>query len=157
MSNTIYVYDNATGKLSYTIENGNASTARMLTDRGLYFFADSVQHSLTGTYVAKDEVTGQILGIKNILPMEYVQVDKTEVVGNGTDVATISNIVPGTTVSVVGTDFDFVSNSSTTNYFEVSANGYSLNPQENIVQVELSKYGYYNRSFIFSITSDVPE
>jgi len=137
---TAYVYDESTGKIAYTIDNISDSQIQSLRSRNIPVFCDNNPHKLVGTYVTKNEVTGIPNGIDDIRNMDFINIDKTIVVANGTDVATVSNLAPGTTVSIEAGP-TFVSN-STSNSIEFSADTYSIITSENRTKAILSKYGY---------------
>jgi len=154
MSKTIYVYDPSTGKISYTIENAKTENAISLKNRGINFFADTINHKIIGTYVVKHEVTGQPIGIENIKEMTSVIINKTQVVADGNDTVIIAPLLEGTTVNISKENFSFVSDLEN-NSVEITADGYSLDETENVIYVSLSKYGYKNKGFMINIIPDV--
>jgi hypothetical protein len=146
---TAYIYDNKSGSISYTINDVTGPQRQSLMAKGLDFYCDPVQYNIAGAYVTKDEATGNPTGVavrRDMAPI--VHVDKQIIVANGTDSATVSNLVPGTTVTTDG--FSFVSN-STVDFVEFSANGFSTVQDENLIKVNLSTYGYYSYGFIIQL------
>ena len=154
MAKTIYVYNKDTGQISYTVENAKAENLRILQNRGVSFFIDSVNHNIVGTYVMKDENTETPIGIEKIKEMNFVLMTKNEIIADGIDMSIIAPLMNGTTVNIPREDFSFVSDSEN-NAVELTADGYSLDSTQNIIDVQLSKYGYKNKSFKVFITPDV--
>lgn len=147
---TAYIYDGVTGSISYTINDVSGPQRKSLEAKGLTFYCDSVQYNIAGAYVTKDEATGNPTGIAAVKDMSpIVHVDKAGIVANGTDYATVSNLVPGTTVAT-DDGFSFVSN-STVDFVEFGANGFSTVAEENTIKVRLSSYGYYSYGFTLQL------
>lgn len=151
---TIYVYSPDTGRVSYTIDNSNQGNLSTLTDRGVAYYHGAPGEKIIGTYVTQNTISGTPDGVSPLRVMSSLVVDKTSIVGNGTDTATISGIVPNTLVRIPKDDFNFTSN-TTMNFIEISSNGYSLNASENRIAALFSNYGYIDASVTINITSDV--
>ena len=67
---TLYAYDKATGKISYTIDNPTPQQISNLKSRGICNHIDSSGLSIIGTYVAVNTVTQQTEGIEKIQDIE---------------------------------------------------------------------------------------
>ena len=150
---TLYIYSPSDGKISYTIDNANHSNMSSLDSRGIPYYHGNPGEKIIRTYVVLNSNSVPI-GITSIHQMNFLTVDKTSIVANGTDTATISQVADNTLVTIPKEDVEYLI-VSPEDSVEISANGFSLDPKENHIDVIFSKYGYDDHTITINITEDV--
>ena len=96
-----------------------------------------------GTYVQMDANTGSPVSIAPIKSMDFISVDKSVIVANGTDEAVISGLKPNMLIDVNG-EGSYVTSSATGTTLEISANEYSYDPAYNKMIIRFRAYGYHD-------------
>ena len=153
---TLYAYDKATGKISYTIDNPTPQQISNLKSRGICNHIDSSGLSIIGTYVAVNTVTQQTEGIEKIQDIEdYIVCTDTKVVANGTHEVIVSNLKVGTAVIIHDTkgDVTFIPNEFDTT-LEFTANQISTNSEENMIKYTIHEYGYNPKTYYLPIVEE---
>jgi hypothetical protein len=142
---SMYVYDNASGTILYTIDTPSAKQIDYMSNKSdTYFWVGDIGKPILNHYVTQNTSTQLPEGIA---PRQYINVNvsNTVLIANGTDEVNISDIPYGTHVSVVGEDLNFFAN-STYDFIDLSADGYSLQNDENVINVKMTKYGFYDNT-----------
>lgn len=156
MEKTAYVYDKATGHISYTIDNPNAKQISNMSSQGINYHIDSSRHSIIGTYVTVNTVTQQTEGIEKIQDIEdYIVCTDTKVVANGTHEVVVSNLKVGTAVIIHDSKGDvvFIPNEFDTT-LEFTANQISTNSKENMIKYTIQEYGYNPKTYHLPIVEE---
>lgn len=142
---SMYVYDNVSGTVLYTIDSPSAKQIDyMLKKPDTYFWIGDTGKPILNNYITQNTSTQLPEGIS---PREHINVNvsNTFLIANGTDEVKISDIPYGTQVFVVGEDLNFFAN-STYDFIDLSAGGYSLQENENEISVKMTKYGFYDNT-----------
>ena len=147
---TIYVYDDVTGKIKYTINEITLRQVESFKERGIPVFVGGPNHRITGTFVKKDQNTGVPYGIDTVQHMDFIQINKHVVVANGTDEVILSGLKNGMNVNV-NDEYSYVVDDETGNTLEISANGFSYNQKNNAMVVKFKGYGYHDSKITISL------
>jgi hypothetical protein len=156
MKNTAYVYDKATGYISYTIDNPNAKQISNMSSQGINYHLDSPGHSIFGTYVTVNTITQQTEGIEKVKDIEdYIVCTDTRVVANGTHEVVVSNLKIGSAVIIHDTKGDviFIPDEFDTT-LEFTANQISTNSNENMIKYTIHEYGYNPKTYYLPIVEE---
>ena len=86
---TVYVYDKETGKIQYTIDEANDAQIENLKNKNISAFVSTDKYKTVGTYVKMDD-KGVPISIAPVEHMDFITVNKSAIVANGTDEAIIS-------------------------------------------------------------------
>ena len=140
---TIYVYEKETGKIQYTVEDAQTPQVENFRKKNIPFFATTSKYRTVGTYVQKDANTGNPVSIASIENMNFISVDKSTLVANGTDEVVISGLKPNMLVDING-EGSYITSSATGTTLEISANGYSYEPGQNRMSIKFRAYGYHD-------------
>ena len=141
MPQTLYAYDKATGKISYTIDNPNPQQLSNLKSRGICGHIDSSGLSIVGTYVTVNTVTQETTGIAKVSTIEdYIVCTDTEVVANGTHEVVVSNLKVGTAIIIHDSKGD--------------ANQISTNSKENVIKYTIHEYGHHPKTYHLPIVEE---
>lgn len=141
----MYVYDNVSGTILYTIDSPSAKQIDYMSKKpDTYFWIDDIGKPILNHCVTQNTSTQLPEGIA---PKQHINVNvsNTVLIANGTDEVKIFDIPYGTMVSVVGEDLNFCAN-STYDFIDLSADGYSLQDGENVINVKMTKYGFYDKT-----------
>lgn len=141
---TGYVYDKATGKIKYTVENVNPNLIenfRENTTSGC--FIGDVGYNISGTYVKLDEKTKEPIEVSQIEHMDFLRLNKHEILSDGKDEAVISGLRIGTNVDV-NHEWGYVVTEETGDSLEISCNNYSYIPENNLISVYFKSYGCHD-------------
>lgn len=156
MEKTLYVYDKATGYISYTIDNPSPQQLSNINSQGINYHLDSSGHSIVGTYVTVNSVTQQTEGIAKVQDIEdYIVCTDTKVVANGTHEVIVSNLKVGTAVIIHDSKGDvvFIPNEFDTT-LEFTANQMSTNSKENMIKYTIQEYGYNPKTYHLPIVEE---
>ena len=140
---TIYVYEKATGKIQYTVDDAHEGQIEHFTQKNIPFFASTAKYRTVGTYVKLDANTGIPTSIDPIEHMDFISVSKSTLVANGTDEIVISGLKMGMFIDVNGEN-SYVTNPETGTTLEISANGYSYDSENNQMTIRFHAYGYHD-------------
>jgi len=131
---TLYVYDKTTGRIKYTIDNPTSKQIQHIELQGGGCHVDLRGKALQGSYVVKNPDTGISIGIESLKTINF-NISQSSIVANGTDVAVLSDLHPGATVTGLNDDaFTFVATEED-NDIEFTANGLSTNSTENQISL----------------------
>ena len=144
-SQTIYVYDETTGRVQYTIEDVNLDQINSFKTKNLSYYIGASGGKLAGTYVKKDSGTGKPIGISPVEHMTFININKHTIVANGTDEAIISGLPNGMHVNI-NNEYEYVVDDESGSTLELSCNNYSFMPQHNVMTVYFKKYGCHDSS-----------
>jgi hypothetical protein len=153
---TLYAYDKATGKISYTVDAPTPKQISNLKSQGIACHLDSSGISIVGTYVTVNAVTQQTEGIAEIQDIEdYIVCSDTKVIANGTHEVIVSNLKVGTAVIIHDTkgDVTFIPNEFDTT-LEFTANQISTNSEENMIKYTIHEYGYNPKTYYLPIVEE---
>ena len=76
MSNTLYVYDEKTGRIKYTIDDVSPGQIKNFNEKSdMHFYVGPSGASLAGTYVKKDPGSGNPIGISPIEHMSFLTIN----------------------------------------------------------------------------------
>ena len=140
---TIYVYEKETGKIQYTVEDAQDHQVENFKKKHIPFFATTGRYKTLGTYVKIDANTGSAISIEPIQYMDFISINKSVLVANGTDEVVISGLTPGIFVDVNG-EGSYVTSPVSGTTLELSANGYSYVPGHNRMTIKFRAYGYHD-------------
>ena len=140
---TIYVYERETGKIQYTVEDAQDHQVENFKKKNIPFFATTGKYRTLGTYVQISSNTGSPTSIAPIENMDFISVDKTVLVANGTDEVVISGLKPGILVNM-NDEGSYITSPVTGTTLEISANGYSYEPGHNRMTIKFRAYGYHD-------------
>ena len=143
-SQTIYVYDQGTGRVQYTIEDVNPEQIQSFKNKNLSYYVGPSGGKLAGSFVKKD-VNGEPIGISPVEHMTFINITKHEIVANGTDEAIISGLPNGISVNI-NNEYNYIVDDESGSTLELSCNNYSFMPQHNIMTVYFKKYGCHDSS-----------
>lgn len=143
MANTIYVYDKDTGKIKYTIDEVHHTQIENFRARGDSFFVGPGGSKISGTFVKKDSVTGEPIGVSPIEHMSFININKHTIVANGTDEAVISGLRKGMQVNI-NNEHSYIVDDDSGTTLELSCNNYSYVPEHNRMAVYLKGYGCHD-------------
>ena len=150
---TLYIYSPSDGKIGYTIDNANYRNMSTLDSRGISYYHGTPGEKIVNTYVALDANTVPV-GIDSCIQMDFLTLNKSSVVADGLDTAIISNVANNTLVKIPKENIEQIIYSPEDSV-EISANGFSLNPKENHIDVIFSKYGHNECTVTINITEDI--
>ena len=143
MPNTIYVYDEETGKIKYTVDQMHKSQLENFSAGNNPFFVGPAGSKISGTYVKKDLETGKPIGVSPIEHMTFVNINKHVVVANGTDEAVISGLRKGMQVNV-NNEHSYIVDDESGSTLELSCNNFSYAPEHNRMSIMLKAYGCHD-------------
>ena len=143
MSDTLYVFDDATGKIQYTIDNASSHHFDHLTENNIPSYLGPAGSRLVGTYVKRDDETGEPIGIYPVEHMSFIQINKHVAVANGTDEIVISGLKKGMDVNI-NKEHSYVVDDESGTTLELSCNNFSYAPQHNQMRVYFKAYGYHD-------------
>jgi len=143
MSDTLYVFDDATGKIQYTIDNASSHHFDHLTENNIPCYLGPAGSRLVGTYVKRDDETGEPIGIYPVEHMSFIQINKHVAVANGTDEIVISGLKKGMDVNI-NKEHSYVVDDESGTTLELSCNNFSYAPQHNQMRVYFKAYGYHD-------------
>ena len=149
-SRTIYVYNDTTGEINYTVDEASDIQIESFKTKGVPIFVSHPRHMIAGTYVMKDAITGNPIGVAPMRQMDFISIDKNVIVANGTDEAVISGLSNGVFVNINGEHSYTVDGESGPN-LEISANGFSYDPNNNGMVVSFRAYGYNNSKILIGL------
>jgi hypothetical protein len=156
MYKTLYVYDKATGHISYTIDNPSPQQISNINSQGINYHLDSSGHSIVGTYVTVNAATQQTEGIEKIKDIEdYIVCSDAKVVANGTHEVVVSNLKIGSSVRIHDSKGDVIflpSELDTT--LEFTANQISTNSKENMIKYTIYEYGHNPKTYYLPIVEE---
>jgi len=141
--NTLYVYDEQSGKIQYTIDNAGPDHIKNLQKDNLSVYLGPAGSRLVGTYVKKDDETGEPIGICPVEHMSFIQINKHVAVANGTDEIVISGLKKGMRVNI-NKEHSYVVDDESGTTLELSCNNFSYAPQHNHMRVYFKAYGYHD-------------
>lgn len=142
-NSTIYVYDENTGKIKYTVDLMRQTQIDKFEESGESFYIGPAGAKISGTFVKKDANTGTPIGVSPVQHMTFVNINKHTVVANGTDEAVISGLRKGMCVDINHEHTYIVDDESGTT-LELSCNNFSYVPEHNEMKVYLKSYGCYD-------------
>ena len=145
MNRTMYIYDEVTGHVGYTIDDVNNSQIENFKKKNIPFYVSHPRHRIIGTYVKKDS-EGMPVGITPVQHMDFISLNKGTMVANGTDEVVISGLSNGMFVDVNG-EFSYTCNTAegeSGSTLEISANGFSHTSEHNQMVIKFVKYGYHD-------------
>lgn len=140
---TIYVYDENTGKIKYTVDQMNHTQIEKFEEKGEPFFVGPSGSKISGTFVKKDANTGTPIGVSPLEHMTFVNINKHVVVANGTDEAVISGLRNGMRVDV-NHEHSYTVDDESGDCLELSCNNFSYVPDHNQMTIYLKAYGCYD-------------
>lgn len=144
MSNTIYVYDERTGKIKYTVDEASpAKVEAFEKNPNMHFYIGPSGARLAGTYVKKDPNSGKPIGISPIEHMSFLNINKHTIIANGIDEAVITGLKIGMRVDV-NHETSFVVSNEDEKTLEISCNNYSYIPEQNQMAIYFKGYGYHD-------------
>lgn len=143
MSDTLYVFDDATGKIQYTIDNASSHHFDHLTENNIPSYLGPAGSRLVGTYVKRDDETGEPIGIYPVEHMSFIQINKHVAVANGTDEIVISGLKKGMNVNI-NKEHSYVVDDESGTTLELSCNNFSYAPEHNQMRVYFKAYGYHD-------------
>ena len=149
-STTMYIYEENTGKIKYTVNDVAPQHVDNFQKKGIPFFLSGPNHKIAGTFVRKDEVTGIPIGISPFQHMTFIQISKDTIVANGTDEAALSNLKKGMKVDV-DNEYSYVVDDETGTTLELSANGYSYKKEKNKMVIRFKGYGYHDSQITINL------
>lgn len=154
MPNSIYVYDDKTGRIKYTIDDANpAQIENFIKKNNTSFFVGKSGAKLAGTYVKKDPGSGNPIGIVPIEHMSFININKHTIVANGTDEAIISGLKLGMQVDINHeTVFNVSQEDDKT--LEISCNKFSYLPEQNKMAIYFKGYGYHDSVIKINIVEE---
>jgi len=153
LDTTIYVYDENTGKIKYTVEQTRNTQIKRFEDSGESFFVGPSGFKISGTFVKKDPETQKPIGVFPIENMTFIEINKHVVVANGTDEAVISGLINGLQVNV-NNEHTYVVDDDTGSTLELSCNNFSYIPQHNEMTVYFKAYGYHDSMIKINFIED---
>jgi len=143
MSDTLYVFDDVTGKIQYTIDNASSHQFDHLAENNISSYLGPAGSRLVGTYVKRDDETGEPIGIFPVEHMSFIQINKHVAVANGTDEIVISGLKKGMHVNI-NREHSYVVDDESGTTLELSCNNFSYAPQHNQMRVYFKAYGYHD-------------
>jgi len=143
MSDTLYVFDDVTGKIQYTIDNASSHQFNHLAENNISSYLGPAGSRLVGTYVKRDDETGEPIGIFPVEHMSFIQINKHVAVANGTDEIVISGLKKGMHVNI-NKEHSYVVDDESGTTLELSCNNFSYAPQHNHMRVYFKAYGYHD-------------
>jgi len=143
MSDTLYVFDDATGKIQYTIDNASSHQFNHLAENNISSYLGPAGSRLVGTYVKRDDETGEPIGIFPVEHMSFIQINKHVAVANGTDEIVISGLKKGMHVNI-NKEHSYVVDDESGTTLELSCNNFSYAPEHNQMRVYFKAYGYHD-------------
>ena len=142
-SSTIYVYEKDSGKIQYTVDNAGPEQIKYYLEDNIPFYLGPSGSRLVGTYVKKDDETGEPIGVFPIENMTFIQINKHVAVANGTDEIVISGLKKGMNVNI-NKEHSYVVDDESGTTLELSCNNFSYAPQHNQMRVYFKAYGYHD-------------
>ena len=149
-SRTIYVYNEITGEINYTVDEVSDVQIESFKSKGIPIFVSHPRHMIAGTYVMKDAITGNPIGVAPMRHMDFLSLSKETIVANGTDETVISGLSNGMFVDINGEQSYTVDGDSGPT-LEISANGFSYDANYNGMVIYLHAYGYNNAKIIIGL------
>ena len=144
MSDTIYVYDEKTGRINYTIDEASPAKIQNFEDNpNMHFYVGPSGAKLAGTYVKKDPGSDKPIGVVPIEHMSFLTINKHTIIANGTDEAVITGLKLGMRVDV-NHETSFVVSNKDEQTLEISCNNYSYIPEQNQMAIYFKGYGYHD-------------
>jgi len=146
---TVYVYDQETGRVLYTVDDLSESQLSQFNVNESHYIGPSGL-KISGNYVKREPMSGKPLGISPIEHMTFVDISKHEIVSDGVDEAVISNIRMGTHVNI-NNEHSYVVDDETGTSLELSCNNYSYIPEHNQMTVYLKAYGCHDSKITINV------
>lgn len=143
MSDVLYVYEEETGKIQYTVDNAGPDQIKHFSEENIPVYLGPAGSRLVGTYVKKDDVTGEPLGIFPVEHMTFLQINKHVAVANGTDEIVISGLKKGMHVNI-NKEHSYVVDDESGTTLELSCNNFSYAPEHNQMRVYFKAYGCHD-------------
>jgi hypothetical protein len=144
MSNTIYVYDEKSGRIKYTIDDASPLQIQNFTNKpDMHFYVGPSGQRLAGTFVKKDPSSGKPIGVAPIEHMSFLTINKHTIIANGKDEAVITGLRLGMEVDV-NHETKFTVSNKDEQTLELSCNNYSYIPEQNKMAIYFKAYGCHD-------------
>jgi len=139
---TVYVYEENSGRIQYTIEDVHPAQIQNFNKKGIEFYLGEKGHRIAGTFVKKDDA-GNPIGVSPIQHMTFININKHTIVADGVDEAVITGLIKGMHVNI-NNEHSYIVKDEDDKTLELSCDKYSYLPQHNHMTVYFKAYGYHD-------------